>query len=170
MNDVLFLCIKIFLVRIVDVSLGTARTIIMVKGKSLVASLIGFIEVFVWFLIVREALNTTESGILIAISYSLGFAVGTYIGSMLSNRFIEGTLGVEVITEKEEIADIIRKNNYAVSVLDVDGQEENVKKYMLVIEIKNKKLAHLKGLIEKLDKNAFITVSETKLVENGYFK
>jgi len=170
MNDVLILCIKIFFVRIIDVSLGTARTIIMVKGKSLVASLIGFIEVFVWFLIVREALNTTESGIFIAISYSLGFAVGTYIGSILSNRFIEGTLGVEVITEKEEIADIIRKNNYAVSVLDVDGQEENVKKYMLVIEIKNKKLAHLKELIEQLDKNAFITVSETKLVENGYFK
>lgn len=170
MNEILMLCLKIFFVRIIDVSLGTARTIIMVKGKSLVASLIGFVEVFVWFLIVREALNTTDSGIYIAISYSLGFAVGTYIGSILSNKFIEGTLSVEVITEKEEIADKIRKNNYAVSVVDVDGHEEDVKKYMLIIEIKNKKLAHLKGLINKLDKNAFITVSETKLVENGYFK
>ena len=63
--DILFLCIKIFLVRIIDVSLGTARTIIMVKGKSLVASLIGFVEVFVWFVIAREALNTTESSLLI---------------------------------------------------------------------------------------------------------
>lgn len=80
--DILFLCIKIFLVRIIDVSLGTARTIIMVKGKSLVASLIGFVEVFVWFVIAREALNTTESSLLIAFSYSLGFATGTYIGSI----------------------------------------------------------------------------------------
>lgn len=167
--DILFLCLKIFCVRIIDVSLGTARTIIMVKGKGLIASLIGLVEVFVWFMIVREALNTTESGVLIAISYSLGFAVGTYIGSILSDKFIESTLGVEVITEKNELANIIRKNNYAVSVLDVNGQE-NEKKYMLIIEIKNKKLEHLKTLIEKNDKNAFIMVNETKLVQNGYFK
>ena len=41
------LCVKIFFVRILDVSLGTLRTIITVKGKILVASLIGFIEMFV---------------------------------------------------------------------------------------------------------------------------
>lgn len=167
--EIFFLCLKIFLVRIIDVSLGTARTIIMVKGKGMIASLIGFIEVFIWFIIVREALNTTDSGILVAISYSLGFAVGTYIGSILSDKFIEGTLGVEVITEKERIINIIRKNGYAVSVLNVNGQEKN-KKYMLIIEIKNKKLAHLKELIQRLDKNAFIMINETKLVHNGYFK
>ena len=66
--NTLFLCFKIFFVRIIDVSLGTARTIIMVRGKGLIASIIGFFEVFVWFLIVREALNTTESGLFIAIS------------------------------------------------------------------------------------------------------
>lgn len=167
--ETLFLCIKIFIVRIFDVSLGTARTIIMIKGKSLLASIIGLIEVFIWFMIVREALNTQESGILIAISYSLGFATGTYIGSLLSNYFIEETLGVEVITEKERIINTIRKNGYAVSVLNVNGQTKK-QKYMLIIEIKNKKLAHLKELIQRLDKNAFIMVNETKLVHNGYFK
>jgi len=120
-------------------------------------------------MIVREALNTNESGILIAISYSLGFAAGTYIGSILSNYFIEETLGVEVITEKERIINTIRKNGYAVSVLNVNGQSKKPK-YMLIIEIKNKKLAHLKELIQRLDKNAFIMVNETKLVQNGYFK
>jgi uncharacterized protein YebE (UPF0316 family) len=157
------------LVRIIDVSLGTARTIIMVKGKGFIASLIGFIEVFIWFIIVREALNTNESGLIIAISYSLGFSVGTYLGSILSNKFIEETLGVEVITTKEKIINIIRKNGYAVSVLNVFGQNKQ-KKYMLIIEIKNKKLTHLKELIQHLDKNAFIMINETKLVHNGYFK
>lgn len=167
--DLLILCLKIFFVRIIDVSLGTARTIIMVKGKGLAASLIGFVEVFVWFMIVREALNTTESGIIIAISYSLGFATGTFIGSILSDKFIESTLGVEVITGKKNLADMIRKKNYAVSVLNVTGQD-NVQKYMLMIEIKNKKLDELKKLVSELDKNAFLMVNETKLVQNGYFK
>ena len=39
----LFLCLKIFFVRIIDVSLGTVRTIFSVKGKNLIASLIGCI-------------------------------------------------------------------------------------------------------------------------------
>ena len=48
MNLALFLlCVKIFFVRIIDVSLGTFRTIITVKGKAIYASIIGFIEVFV---------------------------------------------------------------------------------------------------------------------------
>lgn len=167
--ELFILCLKIFCVRIIDVSLGTARTIIMVKGKGLIASLIGFVEVFVWFMIVREALNTSESGIIIAISYSLGFAVGTYIGSILSDKFIESTLGVEVITEKKEMANLIRKKDYAVSVLNVNGQDD-VQKYMLMIEIKNKKLDELKKLIAELDKDAFVMINETKLVQNGYFK
>lgn len=167
--NILILCFKIFFVRIIDVSLGTARTIIMVRGKGLLASIIGFFEVFVWFLIVREALNTTESGLFIAISYSLGFATGTYIGSIFSEKFIESNLSIEVITEKKELADKIRKKNYGVSVLNVNGQED-VQKYMLMIEIKNRKLNNLKKLIDEFDKNAFMMIKETKLVQNGYFK
>ena len=162
--DILFLCIKIFLVRIIDVSLGTARTIIMVKGKSLVASLIGFVEVFVWFVIAREALNTTESSL-----YSLGFATGTYIGSIFSNKYIEGIFGIEVITESKKLAKVLRDNNYAVSSLKVEGQNDK-EKFMLLIEIKSKDLGHIKKLIEKNDKQAFIMVNETRIVQNGYFK
>ena len=41
--SLIFLCLKIFFVRIIDVSLGTFRTIITVKGKAFYASIIGFI-------------------------------------------------------------------------------------------------------------------------------
>lgn len=170
--ELLFLCIKIFLVRILDVSLGTVRTIITVKGRRVLASLVGFIEVFVWFLIVREALNTDETSLWIAISYSLGFATGTYVGSVLSDVFISGTLGLQIITSKEdeEMVRILRENGYAVTVVDVRGMEENKGKFMLMIEIDKKKLSHLKNLIKSLDPKAFIIVNETKYVQNGYFK
>ena len=59
------LCLKIFFVRIIDVSLGTIRTIMSVKNKDLIASLIGFIEITVWFLVVKEALNTNENSFFI---------------------------------------------------------------------------------------------------------
>ena len=40
---------------------------------------------------------------------------------------------------------------------------------MLYIQIKNRSFEHLKQIIKRLDKNAFIVVNETKYVENGYF-
>ncbi|MGN1000370.1 MAG: DUF2179 domain-containing protein [Bacilli bacterium] len=167
--SILLLCIKIFLVRIIDVSLGTFRTIITVKGKAFYASVIGFIEVFVWFLIVREALNTDIESIWIAISYSLGFATGTYIGSILSKHFIEGTLSIQIITTKYSLVNAIRENGYGVSVINVNGKDEE-EKYMLFIEIKNKSLKHLRNIASSVDKNCFFIVTETKYVQNGYIK
>lgn len=170
--ELLLLCIKVFCVRILDVSLGTTRTIMTVKGKAHIASMIGFFEVLVWFLVVREALNTDMDSIWIAVSYAGGFATGTYIGSFLSNKFIRGNFGVQVILSKNDnkIVDTIRKEGYAVSVIDVKGQEQEKEKYMLFIEIDKRRFNHLKNLIKDLDERAFIVVNETRMVQNGYFK
>ena len=167
----LLLCIKIFIVRIIDVSLGTIRTIFSVKGQNLIASLIGFVEITVWFLIVREALNTDSNGFWITLSYAGGFSTGTYIGGILSNKFINGNLGVQVITEDKDskMINTLRKEGYAVSVIDVKGQD-NKGKYTLFIEINNKNFDHLKDTVKSIDEKAFIVVNETKFVQNGYLK
>ena len=165
----ILLCVKVFFVRIRDVSLGTFRTIITVKGKAFYASVIGFIEVFVWFVVVKEALNTDINSIWIAISYSLGFATGTYIGAILSNHFIEGNLNIQIITTQYNLVQVIRENGYGVSVIKVNGKDES-DKYMLFIEIKNKSLKHLRDLAISVDKDSFFIVTETKYVQNGYIK
>ncbi len=167
----LLLCIKIFFVRIIDVSLGTVRTIFSVKGQNFIASLIGFVEITVWFLIVREALNTDSNGFWVTMAYAGGFAAGTYIGGILSNKFINGNLGVQIITEDKNNKMIteLRKEGYAVSVIDVKGQNDKGK-YMLFIEISNKNFEHLKEIVKNIDEKAFIVVNETKFVQNGYLK
>lgn len=175
-SEVIVLCITIFFVRILDVSLGTIRTIYTVKGKSLTGSLIGFVEVLVWFLIVKEALNTPDvsniHNFMIAISYALGFATGTYIGGVISDKFIKGNFGVQVILseDNDEIVEKIREKGYAVSVIDVKGKEEKKDRYMLFIEINKKHFDNLSNLIKSLDSKAFIVVNETKFVQNGFIK
>ena len=73
------ICLKIFAARIVDVTLGTIRTITLVQGKTLKATFLAFFEVFIWFVIAREALNIELDSIVIPISYASGYALGTYI-------------------------------------------------------------------------------------------
>lgn len=169
--ELLFLCIKIFFVRILDVSLGTIRSIVMIKGNPKLASLIGFIEVFVWFVVVKEALNTDIDSIFIALAYAAGFATGTYIGGVVSDKFIKVKLGLQVILSSKDdlIIKKIRDEGFAVSVVDVKGKNWTDSKYMLFIAIDSNKYEFLKNLIRTLDENAFITVSETKYVHNGYF-
>lgn len=169
--ELFLLCIKIFFVRILDVSLGTLRTMITVKGKKLYASLIGFFEILVWFLVVKEALNTDSTSIWVAISYAGGFATGTYIGGFLSAKFISGNLGLQIITDKAypDMVEKLREEGYAVTVMDVQGKDNN-KKYMLFIEINKKSYNHIQKIIREIDQQAFIVVNETKYIQNGFIK
>ena len=115
------LCLKIFFVRILDVSLGTIRTMFVVRGKKLISSIIGFFEILVWFLVVKEALQTESNSIFIAISYSLGFATGNYIGALLSDKLITGNVSVQVFTNNNNLEKILREHGYGVSSVVYKG-------------------------------------------------
>ena len=58
---IIFKCLEIFLARIVDVSLGTLRTVYFVKGKVIEPFIIAFFEILVWYAVAKEALNTGKS-------------------------------------------------------------------------------------------------------------
>lgn len=166
------LCVKIFFARILDVSIGTVRTMLMVKGKTVIMVILAFLEVFIWFLVAREALVTDVESILIPISYSLGYATGTFIGSFLSNTFIKGIVGVQVVIEKgnKALLGAIRKHGYAVSILDLKDDYQGNQRDMLFFQINNRNLKRLISLIKKYDSQAFIVVSDTKAVQNGFIK
>ncbi len=161
----------IFFARILDVSLGTIRTILLVKGRKGSASVVAFIEISIWFLIVREALAVAAENPWIIFAYAGGFTMGTYLGSLLSEKYISGTLNVQVISSKNEaLINAIRENDFAVSVVDVKGLEKDITKVMLFIEIDKKDLNELRKIIKSIDEKAFVIVNETKYVQNGYFQ
>ena len=168
--ELFLMCIKIFFARICDVSLGTVRIIAISKGKKLLTFCVGFVEVGVWFLVARDALNTTNPSLWIPFAYAAGYAVGTFCGGTISDKFIKGNLGVQVVLSGHDpkvIAEI-RKEGYAVSVMDIKGIDEE--KTMLFIGIDKNSFKHLNKLIKNLDPKAFLTVNETKYVQNGFVK
>ena len=159
------MCFKIFLARLLDVSLGTIKTLFIVKEKKLIASLISFVEILIWFVVAKEALNTNINSILIPVSYSLGYATGTYIGILLSSHLINGNLTVHVISSNIRKKDInyLKDNGFGLTNISIS----NSKKY-LIIEIKKKDFNRLKELIDEIDNKAFLIVNETKFIQNGF--
>jgi len=162
----LFLCIQIFFARILDVSISTVRTIYVLKGKTLVVAILAFLEITIWFLVAREALNVSHMNIWIVLAYSGGYTTGTVIGTNVTKRFIKGNLGLQVISKKIKLNDIKTIKNHGFGVSSVNMNEN---KLLLILEIDKKRLNECKELIYSLDNKSFIIVNETKYVYNGFF-
>lgn len=168
----LFLCIKIFFARIIDVTLATLRTVYSVKGKTVLAGVIGFIEATIWFIVVKEALNTDIQSPFIVMSYAGGFAAGSILGTFVSKTFVNSLVRVEVITAKAtpENVEKIKLEGFGVSVLDIMDNDDDIDKKMLIITLNSKHLDELKRILRHIDKNAFVVVNESKIVQNGFIK
>lgn len=162
----MLICFKIFVSRIIDVSLGTLRTIFTIRGKTFLASFIAFFEVFIWFVIAREALNTTIDSIMIPVFYALGYAIGTCLGSYISNNYIESVICFQIIIHKNNInlINMLRKNNYRISQIELSNTYDGIDKIMLFIKTGSKKRKELINIIKKYDHNAFIVYNETKTI------
>ena len=166
------LCVKIFFARIADVTLGTIRTNYSVRGKTMLAGLIGFFEVFIWFLVVKEALNSEINSIWIVIAYSAGYATGTILGTYISNTLVNSLISVEVMTKEtsRESIDKIRKEGFGVSVVETVNTYNEEEANILFITLNSRNLNKLKRIIREIDEKAFVVINETKVVQNGYIK
>lgn len=164
-------CIKIFCCRILDVTCGTVRTILTVKENTKGAALMGFIEVFLWYVVVRDAMTSDGPVIAIAVAYAAGFATGTYVGGQIARRIISGNVTVQVVTSHRDDAMLadIRDAGYAITVLNANESEFAECKYLIIASVDKKQLKAFEELIKEKDAHAFIMVSETKSYVGGYF-
>jgi uncharacterized protein YebE (UPF0316 family) len=169
---IILICLKIFFARIIDVSLGTVRIYLTVKGEKIKAVVIAFFEVLIWFLIAKEAITTGMNSIWIPISYALGYATGTYIGIHINENVIAGIVNIQVVTKKTDnlLITSLREKGYAVSVIDLDDSADGIKRKMVIIQVKKRCLKNLINIIETLDKKYYYTISDIKYMQNGFLK
>lgn len=169
MNKIIWLCIIVFFARIIDTSLATIRSVLVIKEKRKLAVIIAFFEILVWFLIVKEALNTDNSAFYIALSYSAGYATGVYVGMIITDKFIPSNVSINIVVhEKDEIIKALIDNNFAVSISKIKGKDLINNKYMIFVATTSKKVAELKSIVTNIDPKAFIVISENKAVIGGY--
>ena len=163
----IILCLEIFSARIIDVSLGTVKTYFMIKNQKLLTTILAFFEVFIWFLVVRKALEYALDNILIPIFYAGGYAAGTYIGMLISSFVTHEIETLIVIAPKESKLDTLLKDKgYGVSVINMDSKD----KYLLFITTSNKKTNILRRFIQSTDASSFITILNIKNAYGGYIK
>jgi uncharacterized protein YebE (UPF0316 family) len=117
----------IFLARILDVSLGTVRIVLVTKGLKYFAPIFGFFEVFVWLLAIGQIMKNLTN-IFLYVAYAGGFAVGTFVGIQLENRLSLGKVVVRIITRKEasKLIQLLRTHHHTFTVADAKGVSGSV--------------------------------------------
>jgi uncharacterized protein YebE (UPF0316 family) len=173
MNDITFytwvgLPLLIFSARIIDVSLGTLRIIFISRGQRRLAPLLGFVEVFIWIVVVSQ-ITRQASNLAAYLGYAAGFAAGNYMGMWIEARLAIGTLVVRTILPQggEQIAALLHAAGYGVTT--VAGQGSNGPVQLLYAVIQRKDLAEVTGLIHQANAKAFLTVEEARTVQEGIF-
>jgi uncharacterized protein YebE (UPF0316 family) len=90
--------IGIFLLRIVDVSIGTVRTISVVQGHTSVAVGLGFFEVLIWIMAVAQVVSRIDTIPLLAPFYAGGYATGVGVGMLIERRLSRGRYLIRIIS------------------------------------------------------------------------
>lgn len=156
----LILCFKIFLSRILDVSLSSVRTMFVVKCNKIMASLIAFVEIFIWFYAAKEALVSNSTSLCIVISYALGYATGTFIGTLINEKFISGIYSLKVSLKGVNEKMIKKLNSICLDVVNLKGQSKDI----LFLEVDKKNYKELIDNIYKIDKSASIVINDAKFI------
>ena len=167
------ICVTVFVARFIDVSLGTMRTYLSVKGKKTYAAMLAFVEALIWFLVVRTALSFEGAGVMfLPFAYAGGFAAGTLFGTMITDTFFNAFIRVQIITKEKNdpLIKVLKDAGYGMTIMELQNTSDGIEKEMLILETKKKSLKALTELIEKTGENYFLTVNETKYVQNGIIK
>lgn len=165
--QILGMTLLIFVLRVTDVSMGTVRTIMIMRGMRKWAALLGFVEVTIWVVAISQVLTNLDS-VWTILGYSGGFATGTLFGMWLEDKLALGNVDVHVISRSKgvEIAQNLRKAGYGVTELPAYGQSGPVS--LIDIVVPRKQSADVLRLVSAIDPAGFVTVDDTRQVVHGY--
>ncbi len=158
----------IFAARIVDVSLGTLRIILVARGRRRIAPLLGFLEVLIWITAISQIMRGAQT-FTAYLGYAAGFAAGNYVGMALENRLALGRVIVRAILASggEEMVARLRQAGFGVTCVHGEGAHGPVLLIYTIVERRD--LPAVSALMHAVAPKAFITVEDLRSVEAGVF-
>lgn len=156
----------IFFARTVDVTFGTMRTIFVAKGFKKVAPVVGFIEIFIWIVVISQIMQHANN-IYCYLAYAGGFAMGNIVGMWLESRLAIGVYIIRVITPKDgsDLVKLLNDGGYGATV--VHGQGKYGKVDLIYSVVNRKTMESVEKIIAGFDPNVFYVVEDVRTAKRG---
>ena len=158
----------ICLARILDVSLGTIRIILVSRGMKVLAPILGFFEILIWLLAISQVMQNLTN-IAHYFFYALGFSIGNYVGIILEEKLAIGKIVVRIVTHRDALAliDFLRSKGFSITAVDAEGSQGPV--HLLLTVIRRSQLPAMAAHIKHFNPHAFYTVEDVRFVSGGVF-
>lgn len=162
-----FQLLFIFLARIVDVSMGTIRTILIIRGDKWTAAIIGFFEIMVYTVALGMVVGALSDPVKLVV-FCLGFSLGVVVGSLIEERLALGYRGVQVIIDREHsyIVEELREEGFPVTTWEAQGKLGP--KMVLNMVLKRQMARRVTAYITEREPEAFVVFMEPKHFRGGY--
>nr|WP_319474318.1 DUF5698 domain-containing protein [uncultured Sphaerochaeta sp.] len=157
----LYLALMIFLARVLDVSLGTLRHALVIRGKKALTFVIAFVESIIWVFAVSRVINDLSDP-LMAIAFAFGFAAGTFVGITLESMLKIGDQVVKVFTQKgSAVAQLLRDQGFRVTEFQGNGRDGTI--YLLFVQVPRRSVKQVMKLTRSIDPTCYLVVEDIKM-------
>ena len=166
----ILVCLLVCAAKIVEITIQSLKTCMMVKGQRLKAAALGFVECTIWGLVISTLIGTLGDNLLLLVFYCGGYATGLFLGSTLESKIALGTSNLELIASDESTAKItayLKENGMGYTVFEGHGSKEKMNMIFVVLPRKQTPKT-LKEIRKACDGKVFVAVSEVSKYAGGY--
>ncbi len=163
-------CFIVCIAKIVEITIQSLKTCMMVKGQRMKAAMLGFAECVIWGLVISTIIGTLGDNIFLLLFYCVGYSVGLFLGSTIENKLALGTSNLEIIANDdstEKICEYLKEHNMGYTVLEGHGSKDKMNMIFIVLSRKDASKV-LKDLRRECDNKLFVSVSDVSKYAGGY--
>ena len=163
-------CLMVCASKILEISIQSLKTVMMVKGQKTKAAMLGFIECVIWGLVVSSVITTLGDNIALLLFYCLGYALGLYIGSSIEGKIALGTSNIQFIANEKntkKIIDYLTEHNKGYTVFEGKGAKEKVNQIVIITQRKEGKKI-IEDIKQVCGEEVFTTTSDVSRFVGGH--
>lgn len=163
-------CLIVCVAKIIEITIQSLKTCMMVKGERLKAAGLGLLECVIWGLAISTIIGTLGDNLLLLAFYCIGYAAGLYIGATLEGKIALGTSSLQLIANDEntrKIVGYLKEKSRGYTVFDGRGSKDKMN--MIFVVLPRKETQRLAKEIRKLcQNNVFVVVDDVNKYSGGY--
>jgi uncharacterized protein YebE (UPF0316 family) len=165
----LLIALWIFALRVADMTLDTVRVLFVMRGRRLLAWILGFLQALIFVVAISSVLANLDNPLNV-VGYAAGFATGVVIGMIIEDRLAIGHMHFTIISSDRgaSIATMLRESGFAVT--EIPGRGKNGTVSVLHCDVTRRNMDNVETVVLETDPEAFITVEDVRPVRRGFWR
>ena len=163
-------CLIVCAAKIIEITIQSLKTCMMVKGQRLKAAGLGLLECTIWGLVISTIIGTLGDNLFLLAFYCVGYATGLYLGSTLEGKIALGTSSLQLIANDENTEKIItylKEHSRGYTVFEGEGSKGRMNMIFIVLPRRDS-ISVLKQIRAICENNVFVVVDDVNRYAGGY--